>query len=43
MRFIGLTSGAYRHCFDHHGCLSTEERSGHYVHGRDREGHAWTQ
>ena len=36
------TSGAYRHCFDHHGYLSTEERSGDYVHGWDSEGHAWT-
>jgi hypothetical protein len=35
MRFTGLTSGAYRHCFDPHGYLSTEERSGDFVHGRD--------
>ena len=27
------TSGAYRHCFDHHGYLSTEERSADYTHG----------
>jgi hypothetical protein len=33
MRFTGLTSVAYRHCFDHHVYLSTEERSGDYVHG----------
>jgi hypothetical protein len=25
--------GSYRHCFDHHGYLSTEERSGDYTHG----------
>jgi hypothetical protein len=37
------TSGAYRHCFDHHGNESTEERSGDYVHGWDSEGHAWTE
>jgi hypothetical protein len=36
------TSGAYRHCFDHHGYASAEERSGDYVHGRDSQGHAWT-
>ena len=36
------TSGAYRRCFDHHGYLATEERGGHYVHGWDSEGHAWT-
>jgi hypothetical protein len=36
------TSGAYRHCFDHHGYESTEERSGDYVHGRDNRGGAWT-
>jgi hypothetical protein len=36
------TSGAYRHCFDHHGYLSTEERSGDYVHGWDSNGRAWT-
>ena len=27
------TSGADRHCFDHHGYLSTEERSGDTTHG----------
>jgi hypothetical protein len=27
------TRGAYRHCFDHHGYDSTEERSGDYVRG----------
>ena len=27
------TSGAYRHCFDHHGYESTEERRGDYIHG----------
>jgi hypothetical protein len=36
------TSGAYRHCFDHHGYTSTEERSGDYTHGWDCEGRAWT-
>jgi hypothetical protein len=36
------TSGAYRHCFDHHGYLSTEERSGDNVHGHDSQGRAWT-
>jgi hypothetical protein len=36
------TSGDRRHCFDHHGYLSTEERSGAYVHGWDSEGRAWT-
>jgi hypothetical protein len=36
------TSGAYRHCFDHHGYESTEERSGDYVHGWDNQGRAWT-
>jgi hypothetical protein len=30
-------SGSHRHCFDHYGYLSTEERSGDYVHGRDSE------
>jgi hypothetical protein len=27
------TSGDMRHCFDHRGYESTEERSGEYVHG----------
>jgi hypothetical protein len=36
------TSGSYRHCFDHHGYLSTEERSGDYVHGWDSQGRRWT-
>jgi hypothetical protein len=36
------TRGAYRHCFDHHGYESTEERSGDYVHGWDNRGKAWT-
>ena len=35
-------SGSHRHCFDHYGYLSTEERSGDYVHGWDSEGHTWT-
>jgi hypothetical protein len=34
--------GDIRHCFDHHGYESTEERSGEYVHGHDNRGHAWT-
>jgi hypothetical protein len=33
-------SGAYLHCFDHHGYLSTEERRGDYVHGHDNRGRA---
>jgi hypothetical protein len=37
------TSGAIRHCFDHHSYLPTEERSGDYVHGWDSTDHAWTQ
>jgi hypothetical protein len=37
------TQGDTRHCFDHHGHLSTEERSGDYAHGWDSEGHAWTE
>jgi hypothetical protein len=36
------TQGDRRHCFDHHGYLSTEERSGDYVHGWDNQGRAWT-
>ena len=36
------TQGDRRHCFDHHGYLSTEERSGDYVHGHDNRGHGWT-
>jgi hypothetical protein len=36
------TSGAYRHCFDHHGYLSIEQRSGDYVHGWDSNGRRWT-
>jgi hypothetical protein len=36
------TRGDIRHCFDHHGYESTEERSGDYVHGRDNRGGAWT-
>jgi hypothetical protein len=36
-------SGAYRHCFDHHGYKSSEERSGDYTHGWDNDGHAWTE
>jgi hypothetical protein len=34
--------GDIRHCFDHHGYESTEERSGDYVHGHDNRGRAWT-
>jgi hypothetical protein len=37
------TSSGYRHCYDHHGYLSTEERSGDYVRGWDRKGRAWTE
>jgi hypothetical protein len=37
------TRGSYRHCFDHHGYESTEERSGDYVHGWDNRGRAWTE
>jgi hypothetical protein len=37
------TSGASRHCFDHHGYLSTEQRSGDYTHGWDNQGHGWTE
>jgi hypothetical protein len=37
------TRGDTRHCFDHHGYLSTEEQSGDYTHGWDSEGHAWTE
>jgi hypothetical protein len=37
------TSGDIRHCFDHHGFESTEERSpGGYTHGHDNQGRAWT-
>jgi hypothetical protein len=36
-------AGKAAHCFDHHGYLSTEERSGDYVHGHDNQGHAWTE
>ena len=36
------TSRDRRHCFDHHGYESTEERSGDYVHGWDNQGRAWT-
>jgi hypothetical protein len=36
------TRGNIRHCFDHHGYLSTEERSGDYVHGHDSQGRVWT-
>jgi hypothetical protein len=36
------TRGDTRHCFDHHGHLSTEERSGDYVHGGESQGRAWT-
>jgi hypothetical protein len=36
------TRGDIRHCFDHHGYESTEERSRDYVHGRDNRGAAWT-
>jgi hypothetical protein len=37
------TRGDTRHCFDHHGYLSTEERgAGGYTHGWDNEGHRWT-
>jgi hypothetical protein len=32
-----------RHCFDHHGYTSTEERSGDHVRGWDGAGHAWTK
>jgi hypothetical protein len=32
------TQGDRRHCFDHHGYLSTEERSGDYVHGWGQRG-----
>jgi hypothetical protein len=36
-------SGAYRHCFDHHGYESTEQQSpGGYTHGWDSTGHRWT-
>jgi hypothetical protein len=35
-------NGSYRHCLDHRGYLSTEERRGDYVHGWDNQGHAWT-
>jgi hypothetical protein len=35
--------GDIRHCFDHHGYESTEQRSpGGYVHGWDNRGGAWT-
>jgi hypothetical protein len=37
-----LDAGRQRHCFDHHGYLSTEEQSGEYVHGWDSHGHRWT-
>jgi hypothetical protein len=38
------TQGDIRHCFDHHGYLSAEERSaGGYVDGWDTDGHAWTE
>jgi hypothetical protein len=37
------TQGDRRHCFDHHGYLSTEERSGDYVHAHDTQGRAWTR
>jgi hypothetical protein len=30
-----------RHCFNHQGYESTEERSRDYVHGHDNTGHAW--
>jgi hypothetical protein len=36
------TQGDTRHCFDHHGYLSTEERNGDYTHGWDNQGRAWT-
>ena len=36
------TRGDIRHCFDHHGYESTEERSGDYVHGWDSQGRRWT-
>jgi hypothetical protein len=36
------TRGDIRHCFDHHGYLSTEEPSGDYVHGWDNRSGAWT-
>jgi hypothetical protein len=36
-------SGAYRHCFDHHGYESTEQQSpGGYTHGWDNRGRTWT-
>jgi hypothetical protein len=37
------TRRAYRHCFDHRGYQSTEERSGDYVHGWDNRSRAWTE
>jgi hypothetical protein len=38
------TTGSVTHCFSHglDRYLSTEERSGDYIRGRDSEGHAWT-
>jgi hypothetical protein len=36
-------AGKAAHCFDHHGYLSTEERSGDYVRGHDNQGDAWTE
>jgi hypothetical protein len=36
------TRGDIRHCLDHHGFETTEERSGDYVHGHDNRGRAWT-
>jgi hypothetical protein len=37
------TQGDRRHCFDQHGYLSTEERSGDYVHGWNNRRGAWTE
>jgi hypothetical protein len=36
-------AGKAAHCFGHHGYLSTDERSGDYVHGHDNQGHTWTE
>jgi hypothetical protein len=30
------------HCWSDHGYLSTEERSGEYIHGHDNAGRSWT-
>jgi hypothetical protein len=36
------TQGDRRHCFDHHGYESVEERGRDYVHGHDNQRRAWT-